>query len=68
MSEVIDLVKSPSPGGPNVHPLNLASNGEFSIKTAYEMLSTINNSEDNLDLLFDKGWKCKGAARVKTAL
>jgi len=32
------------------------------------MLSTINNSEDNLDLLFDKGWKWKGPTRIRATL
>jgi len=46
---------------------NITSTGKFSIKNAYEMLSTRNSDEDSRDL-FDKVWKWKGRAKIRITL
>lgn len=67
MNQVIDLVQSPSPDTSDVPHQNQASNGEFFIKTTYEMLSNRINSEDSLNS-FGKNWKCKGPTRIRYTL
>ena len=68
MKEAIDLVQPPSLGGSDVPYWNIAPNGEFSIKTPYDMLSNAINTEDNVNPLFDKVWKWQGPARIRATL
>lgn len=68
MKETIDLVQPSSHGGLDMPYQNLISNVESSIKTSYEMFSTINNNENSLDSLFVKVWKWEGPTRIRDTL
>jgi hypothetical protein len=65
---LIAKLKVPTNGKNDMPNWDLSNDGNFSLKTAYNIISGLNNDTTNIHSLFDQVWQWKGPTRVRTIL
>jgi hypothetical protein len=65
---LIAKLKVPTNGKNDMPNWDLSNDGNFSLKTAYNIISGSNNDTTNIHSLFDQVWQWKGPTRVRTIL